>query len=117
MPNLHMTASISWGVIYPMMRKGSTALIGALFSTVLAVGLIGPVPGYYSANQVGSCHGVFGNYFGTVLRPFGAIVSSEAPVGQSAGQYNAVGSCPYQGTPAPVFPPGSSAAGTSPNSP
>ena len=78
----------------------------AVVPLILAVALIGPAPGFYQANPVGSCHGVFGNYFGTILNPFGSLISSEAPLHSINGQYNAVGSCPYAGMPAPTFPPG-----------
>lgn len=103
------------------MRRSRRAARGILIGGVLAgslsvgagaavaQGVPAPVtsPGFSQASTVGSCHGVFGDYFGGVLSSDPAYFSSLAPLGNQTGQNNAVGSCPYQGVPAPVFPPGS----------
>lgn len=65
----------------------------------------GPAPGYHQASSVGSCHGIFGDYFGTLLSSTPGGFSSLAPLRNTNGKNNAVGSCPYQGVSAPVFPP------------
>ncbi len=77
-------------------------------------------PGYGQANQVGACHGVFGNYYGAgALGGLGYVSSyGGATISSDEQGWNSVGSCPYDGIGSPVgFPPGSSAAGANPNSP
>lgn len=101
------------------MNYSKRGLLGVVAGTVLGVGVFvgpawasvpttgpaaGPSPGY-GQDYVGSCHGVFGDYFGYVSSTSGTGFSYLAPLGNMVGQSNAVGSCPYNGIPAPVFPP------------
>jgi hypothetical protein len=101
------------------MRRWSVWMAGAGAAVVMALGAAGggisvmaatmptgPAPGYYTASTVGSCHGEFGDHEGVLASGTGSGFSAYAPFGDSIGQDNAVGSCPYQGVPAPVFPPG-----------
>lgn len=86
------------GIVSGSLLLGS----GAAFATTMPAG---PAPGYANASTTGSCHGVFGDYFGGVASQSGTGFSSMAPMGNAVGQSNAVGSCPYNGIPAPTFPP------------
>jgi hypothetical protein len=62
-------------------------------SVVLATLLVGIAaaqgtlvsPGYYQANEAGSCHGVFGSYFGTVIGGLGNLISSLEPATGNLG--------------------------------
>lgn len=56
-------------------------------------------PGYSVASTTGSCHGVFGDAFGSILSSDPGLFSSSAPSGNEGGEDNAAGGgCPYLGT-------------------
>lgn len=85
---------IAVSVVFGGAFAGTLALGGG--SVLAATMPAGPSPGFTSASYAGSCHGVFGDYFGIILSSSGTGFSTLAPVGSDSGQDNAFG-CPYAG--------------------
>ena len=72
-----------------MNRTLSIIGIGAVLATLL-VGIVGAQgtlqsSGYNQASEAGSCHGVFGSYFGTVIGGLGSSISSLEPATGNLG--------------------------------
>ncbi len=99
------------------MRRSSMVVKGAVIGGALAASLTFGVgaaaaqgqtqsPGYSNASTTGACHGVFGEARGMAQASDPTAIAAMAPLKNVNGQDNAVGSCPYQGEPAPAFPPG-----------
>ncbi|MCL5786777.1 MAG: hypothetical protein M1520_01070 [Candidatus Marsarchaeota archaeon] len=62
----------------------SVLAITMLFSMVSAQGTL-QSPGYNQANEAGTCHGVFGSYFGTIIGGLGSLISSFEPATGNLG--------------------------------
>ena len=88
---------VAVSVVFGGAFAGTLALGGG--SVLAATMPTTSAPGISSASLTGSCHGVFGDYFGGVLSSTPDYFSSQAPIGNEGGEDNSTGGgCPYTGT-------------------